>query len=293
MPFGLDPITFVARSILVFAAWVEVPIGLSVAVPTPDAPGAPVARFVRMLWIPTALGLTVALFLPAGPLAMALILPWLATTVGVAVTGLARFLARKEARFDLRELTIDAGLAYLPVGAVWAIVSRSNTDLLGFSGTKALLTANHFHFAGFGACVLVGALGRRELSPPRAWYLAAAGTVAGVALVALGITVSHTIEVVAAWELAASILVVAWLAGRAARRETRTPTRVLLALSSLSGILPAALAIHFSMTGFERLSDEAFHRMVLFHGLINAVGFVGAGLAGLHLARPRSLSASS
>ncbi|HTJ81514.1 MAG TPA: YndJ family transporter, partial [Polyangiaceae bacterium] len=85
--------------------------------------------------------------------------------------------------------------------------------------------------------------------------------------------------------LAASILIVAWLAGRAARRASRPIARALLAVSALSGFLPAALAIHFSMTGFERLSDDAFHRMVLFHGLVNAVGFIGAGLAGMRLSR--------
>jgi hypothetical protein len=281
---ALDAITLVARGILAFGAWVVVPLGLTVAVTSPEGPAARVSRVALRAWPFGALALTVSLVLPTSSLSLALALPWLVTAGLVALTGVARFVGRSAARFDLAELAIDAGLVYLPVGAAWACVARSNLDMLGFAGTKALLTANHFHYAGFGACVLVGALGR-DRARTKLWNVAAAGTVSGVALVALGITVSHVIEVIAAWSLAACILVVAWLVGRAAREARATAPRVLLGISGLAGLVPAALAVHFSMTGFERLSDEAFRRMVLFHGLVNAAGFVGAGLLGLRLSR--------
>jgi hypothetical protein len=34
------------------------------------------------------------------------------------------------------------------------------------------------------------------------------------------------------------------------------------------------------MTGFAALDGAGFRRMVLFHGLVNSVGFVGLGIAG-------------
>ena len=74
--------------------------------------------------------------------------------------------------------------------------------------------------------------------------------------------------------------------GGAGRDAESTAPRVLLGVSAIAGLVPAALAVHFSMTGFERLSDEAFRRMVLFHGLVNAVGFIGAGLVGFRLSSP-------
>jgi hypothetical protein len=277
----VTPASFLAHAILVFGALVVVQLAWWIA-----GRGVPtfLARLfarVRVLGVLAALGLAWALFRPGTPEAVGLSGVWVG--IGLVSAGLAvlRF-ATRERRFDLPEIAIDFGLGYLAVGAVWAFVYRANLSLVGFSGTQALLTANHFHFAGLGASVLVGALGR--LGPvDRLWKAGGLGTVFSIALVAVGISLSRAVELIAAWTLVACILVTAVVLLRAARRARDPRARVLLGISSLAGVTPALLAVHFAWGGFAELREESFHRMVLWHGLFNAVGFVGAGLAGVSL----------
>ena len=111
-----------------------------------------------------------------------------------------------------------------------------------------------------------------------------------VVLVALGITLNHTVEVLAAWTLAGCVVLVAIaILGEARRAESRV-ARALLGVSGFSGLAPAALAAHFAWSGFAALSDAAFERMVIWHGLVNAIGFVGCGLAGVYLELRRRTS---
>src|SRR5262249_55918860 len=148
-----------------------------------------------------------------GDLAALLTLPWLAFSGLVALAGLARFLAHRFS--SAPELCIAAGLLYLPVGAIWFMLSRFGANPLGFSDTIVLLTAVHFHYAGYALPILAGCTGRwlarNAAASMRLFRFMAAGVVAGMALVAAGITVtaltgSSVLESAAVAVLALSVL---------------------------------------------------------------------------------------
>lgn len=285
MTFDVDPLTLLARAILALGAGLIVPVGMIPTTPDGADRAARFHRFVRRLLSPAAVPLLVSLVTATSDLAPILALPWVAASALVAALGARRLVARArtERRFDLAELAIDAGFAYLPVGAVWAWVYRADVDLLGFAGVQALLTANHFHFAGFGMCVLVGLVGRRLGPAAGPTYRAAALlAVLAVALVAAGITISHTLEVAAAWALVLGVILTAVNLVRASRASRGVP-RALLVVSAIAGVIAAGFAAHFATGGFARLDAVALRRMLFFHALVNAIGFVGAGLTAFAL----------
>ena len=53
-----------------------------------------------------------------------------------------------------------AGLVYLAVGGVWTVIARAGLRPLGFPDLIVLLTAVHFHYAGFALPVLAGLVAR-------------------------------------------------------------------------------------------------------------------------------------
>lgn len=223
--------------------------------------------------------LALGIFLRGHRVAFAFAAPWVVASLLVALHGAGRFLTTPRKR--LAESLLDLGALYLPVGAIWAFVYVANVPLLGFAGTQALLTAAHFHYAGFGACVVLGLLGRTTTSAVYAPTAIVHG--AGVALVAIGITASRTVERFAAWALAA-----AFIAGGVLLISRRRP---LLVVAGLVTLLSGALAIHFASQGFVALSDERFSRMIRLHGVPNALGFVLLSIVAFRLDPPASRAA--
>jgi hypothetical protein len=268
------------------------PLGLAL-VPGRELPtGFALASGAVLLAGPCAL---LASLLAPGPYAAALAAPWLAATLLVALVGLLRLRGR-ERRWDVHELALDAGMLYLPVGAVWLLASRAGVELLGFREPIVTFTAAHFHYAGFAAPVIVGLLGRSLGEPSRGLlYRGAAGVVIlGIPLVAAGIQFSRSIELPAALLLSAgmfgaAVLLVrtglgALLSGPGAARLGG----LLRVLGGLSLVFSMFLAVLFASTGSAtRGSTEPLipHAdMANLHGIANALGFSLLSLLGFTLA---------
>jgi hypothetical protein len=150
---GDSPETTLIQRLVLLGILVIVPLALSLA------PGAVVHESSLYRWSvfaqPACALATVASFiLEPGTLAAVLAAPWFCLNVMLAVWGLGRLFKR-----DLRtaeELSISAGLLYLPVAGFWLVVSRLGIQLAGFGDTIILLTVAHFHYAAFGAPTLSG-----------------------------------------------------------------------------------------------------------------------------------------
>jgi hypothetical protein len=278
------PLEPIAR-LLLLAAMVITPLALPLAAPPERAPYARAAHRAAVVAQPFAAALlVVAFYQPTGPTAALLAAAWLLPTGLAALTGLLRLMARGDAQVD--ELCIDAGLIYVPVGAVWLLFNRLGLNPLGFGDTIVLLTAVHFHYAGFAAPILAGLLGRQiAIVRPAAWplfRLVAAGVIAGIALVAAGITLARStplVEVAAALLFAASLLGLAALAlsiglsaiaGRLAR--------ALLAISAASLVVTMLFAASYAVGQFLGRPIVGIPRMVQVHGWLNAFGFALCGL---------------
>jgi hypothetical protein len=132
-----------------------------------------------------ALALVVSFAVPPGPVAPVLAVPWLALCgaagLAAAVHGVPRLpdLLRP---VRAAELGVDASLAFLAVGATFAAMDRLGLAPMGFSPAIILLTATHFHFAGFGLLALASLFAARR-SALRGPVIA---LVAGMPITALG-----------------------------------------------------------------------------------------------------------
>lgn len=272
-----------AEAMVAVAAVVVVPLALPLLrTPHRDGRDAPTYRAARAAVRVCGPLLAIALVMRGHPAAVPLAAPWLIASALVALHAVGRFATTPRRR--LEEALLDLGGLYLPVGAAWAFAYVANVPVMGFVGTQALLTAAHFHYAGFGACVVLGLCGRALGGTRAALYTPTAIVHGlGVALVAIGITTSHAVERLAAW-----LLAVAFVSGGLLLVSLR---RRLLILAGLVTLLSGALAIHFASGGFAALSADRVARMIRLHGVPNALGFVLLGIVGFRLAPPRSRAA--
>lgn len=208
------------------------------------------------------------------PLAVWAALPWLLLCLGLALTNLRELLVRKPR--TLAPWVRLAAHLYLPVGSVWTLFYQAGIQPLGFPPVIVLLTGVHFHYAGFALPWLTGRwLGRRPHG--RSGRVCAAGVMAGVPLVALGITSSQlglppSVETVAVTVLAGSAFGVShgylvWSG------QTRGASRYLFALGGLALALGMVLALLYGWRTAVPLEWVTIPAMYTVHGSLNSWGF--------------------
>jgi len=286
--------TWLIERLLLLSALVFTPVTLSL-VATPASSGRHPLPFraAALLQPFAALLVVVSFYTRTGRAAALLTAGWILVTGLVALFGFWRLWQRwslRKSLLPLEELCIDAGLAYVTVGGGWLFLSRWGLNPLGFSDTIVLLTAVHFHYAGFAAPILTGLAGRRiKPGPARKFYLpAAAGVVAGPPLVAAGITLSRGVEVLSAIILALSLFTLAMLTLFVIVPALKhRAARWLLVLSSLAVIVTMLFACLYAVGRFTGSGAVSLPLMVQVHGLSNALGYVLCGLLGWLLANPQ------
>jgi hypothetical protein len=202
-------------------------------------------------------------------------MPWLATTMCLAMVGLTD--VGRHLRGPPHRLCIDAGLIYLGVGGAWAALHRAGVRPLEFDSVIVLLTAIHFHYAGFLLPVLASL--PMQQAPGRLARLAGLGVIGAMPMVAAGITATQLgsgtwLECLAAWFLAATGtltgVVYVRLAGKSAHGGLVRVLWGIAGVSLIGGMVLASLyACRFSWP-MEWLDIPA---MRAFHGTANALGF--------------------
>ncbi|MEA2621903.1 MAG: hypothetical protein QOH61_813 [Chloroflexota bacterium] len=238
------------------------------------------ARMVPGPWaaLLTALALVAAFASPPGPLAAAMALPWLAFAYGLAAAATLHGLRRLPQLLHPRRAAELAGVVaagFLAVGGTFIVVDRLGIEPLGFSGTIVMLTAVHFHWAGFGL-LAVGAwlAGRR----PRLGPLAL-GLMAGIPVTAAGFVLgSSVLSALGALMTGASGIGIglALLLGRSLHPGARRLGLALAGLALLIG-MPVGIAWASALAlGTTFLDIDA---MVRTHGALNAVAVTLAALA--------------
>jgi hypothetical protein len=282
-----------SSALLTFAALVLVPLVLDLAGET-DEVGNPrrLLDWARLLHMPAAVLLTVGCRLEPGAVAAGLALPWVALTGLLALAGVARIARRGLA--PLWKFCRDAGLAMIAVGGAWTLADRLALHPLGFGPEIVQLTAVHFHYAGLvlpviTACVL------REFPRSRVASFAGWGVLAGVPLVALGITSAQlgggTVgEMVAAMVLAPSAMIVAVLQLRLALTGGwPRQAQALWVVAGMSLLFGMTLALLYAARDLALpLPWLNIPWMRALHGTANALGFALCGTLGWWLARRRS-----
>jgi hypothetical protein len=233
-----------------------------------------------------ALFLVAAFAFPPGPIAFGLALPWLAvggTTIALALAhGVPRLPWILHPR-HWADLTADAALAFLGVGAVFVAFDRVGFQPLGLTAQIVLLTAVHFHVAGFGLVGLGSILAKRGGT---AATLGAVGVTFGIPLTSLGWTVGlPAINALGSVVVGLSGLGVALALVRVAGLPARVRRLSIVAGAALLVGLPLGAA--WGVASWLGIGFIDIDLMARIHGSLNLTGVV---LATFALASDRSTS---
>lgn len=248
------------------------------------------SRLIQALtWtqLPCALPLVIGVSLEPGVLAMLACLPWAGWTALAAVEAVVRVRALIHKSgwrglFD-GELAIAAGLGFPVIGSGWLLCDRLAIQPLGFSPLIVLLTAVHFHHAGFTLPISAGLLTRTVVPGP--WRITALTVVVAVPLVAIGITASPLLELVGGWLTAAAAIAVAL--GLLARAKTLPTFPGLLSACAGACLLAAMIfAASYALGEYRGAAWPDIMSMIHLHGAVNALGFGLLGAWAWHLSPP-------
>lgn len=222
-----------------------------------------------------ALPLVVAFGLDRGPIAAAFVLPWLGLAlIGAAATvhhGLS-MLPSILRPAHLADLGIDVAVGFWGVGATFLLLDRLGAET-GFVPIVVLLTAVHFHFAGFG---LLAMAGLSVAAHP--WLrVCVLGLITGILVTALGfVLMNDAVSAVGALAVGSSGIgvAVAFLSGGSSGR------RVWLYRAAGAALLVSMpMGIAWSLAILANLSFIDLDMMVRTHGVLNSTGVLLAVVA--------------
>ncbi|MDC7122652.1 YndJ family transporter [Cellulomonas fimi] len=271
-------------------ATVVLPLGLRLLGPLV------VARPGSLAWPLAGLAAAVSVWLPVGPVASALSLPFAVASAVLAVLGV-RVAVQPSATPHARVQrgAVATALVTPAIGAAALVAERAGWGLLGFGGTYLTLTVPHMLFAGFGACLVAGLVA--GVAPGRPADVAAVAVPVGVLLVLAGYFVSDAAELLGAVVLTAAL----WCAAAAVLRAPAAVTdaegaaggdarraRVLLRTGAVVVVVAMLPALWWAAGESLGLPHPGLDVMVATHGVANALGFVVCTLVGLAVLDRRS-----
>jgi hypothetical protein len=155
---------------------------------------------------------------------------------------------------------------------------------LAFSDEIVMLTAVHFHYAGFALPVLCGLAATKRPGPLA--MTAVLGVVTGVPLTAVGITLSQLgigvgVETVSTWITAGAGLLTAVLYFRLFfDSRSRLAVRALWGITAVTLTIGMILAASYGSRGIIQLDWLTIPWMRAVHGTANSLGFALSGLLG-------------
>lgn len=286
------PELFVALAFLVL-----VPLGLGIVADAFRFEELPLPyRLAVSGQLPAALSAIGALALPVGTIfAVALALPWVAVTISIAFVGARRLRSRGLTPFPLPELAADAALLYVPVGAV-AFVLHTADITFHFKPIIVLLTVVHYHYAGFVLPLVAGMAGRIVADEQgrfgktllgRAMAATTLVIVVNLALIAVGITFSPLVEVLAVAFFTVAVAIFALCILFEVGPRIGRGRQVLLSISALSIVWTMALALAYGYSAYPGTPELlTLNEMILRHGSVNAFGFALPALLAIRWKTP-------
>ncbi|PHN03068.1 YndJ family transporter [Flavilitoribacter nigricans] len=240
-------------------------------------------------YYPIAAGsLLLAHLLGPGPLSGLLATPWLLFS-GYILLSVYRQWRSRQAPLSLFWLVRLLALVYLCIGAMWAVADRFSWQPLGFDPLIVLLTAVHFHYAGFALLWLAGKALQWE-HPQWVNYLLSSVAL-GVPLTAVGITTSQWgwspwIETAAVLIMAAGGIAVGLSYLRAAFfGKQAVICSICWSLAGVSLLLGMSLAILYGWRYYHPIPWLSIPWMYAVHGSLNSLGFALPALLGWYFQR--------
>lgn len=286
----------VIELLFLLAPLVIVPLGLDLCARTLRmAPFERFWRIARRIQLLAALLVTASFWIPPGLEATVLVVPWFCFGCLAGIVALKGLIRGGYKQFG--STCVAASFVYWPVGCAWLAASRLGLTPMGFQEPIVLLTAVHFHFAGFAAPLLaMAAAGETKKRGPlarRLFAAVAAGVLAGPGLLAAGFVIGPRVKLAAALLVACSEagLSLYFLAGIAKLRPRLA--QVFVSLSAISVLLAMVLAAVWAIGEFPLQPFVHLSEMAKFHGAANALGFILCGLIGWTLATRTAFEAGA
>ena len=254
---------------------VAVPLMLRALDHPSDATAGRLLDVVRRAAIPALLALAVA-FAVASPSRGVLAVPWLVVAgLGAAAAG---FDALSVARRDVgavirpsRRHATWAALVFLAVGAGHAAADRFGVQPFGFAPTIVLLTAVHFHIAGF--VLLVAGLDTERVGPWMGTRIGLGATIIGIPVTAIGFFGVSVAALVGALLVSAGGALIGGGVLLTASHRQSEPGRWLARVAGLSLLIAMPLAAAYAIGQASGTSWLDVPLMARTHGALNVLGF--------------------
>lgn len=236
----------------------------------------------------------VAMWLPPGKRAGLVSLGWMVICGLMAAAGAAelgslilRWLTpyppgESRLRSHLSEIAACVARLDLAVGGAWLVTSRFGVRPMGIQEPIGLLTAVHFHFAGFATAMIASTTLRcAEKRGEQRWLRRVVMLVISLpVVVAAGFVISPALKMAAAVVFSGSVAGLALFLWAQGGLVEDSLARKLLRTASAVVLVGMALSATYAVADFVGSDLLPIPRMATTHGVINAVGFCLFGLLG-------------
>jgi YndJ-like protein len=208
----------------------------------------------------------------------------MAVCVVLAGDGVRRIVseAGRGVHATLVQIALAVARIDLAVGGAWLVASRLGMRPMGIQEPVGLLTAVHFHFAGFATATIAAAtLAFAEKGGSQRWLRRVVLLVLVLPyMVAVGFVISSPLKMTAAILFSASVATLAIFLRSVARQVGDATARTLLQVAAGAVFAGMLFAAAYAVADFVGSDALTIPQMTRTHGILNAVGFCLPGLLG-------------
>ena len=280
---GVAPLGAIELMFL-FAPLVIVPLGMELG--RIIGADTPLTRFARRVQPFAAAFAIAALWLPPGRTAGGLACVWMMVCLSMTLAAIIELFSLAESQADgnthstMQGITVALAQLDLSVGGAWLVASRLGLRPMGIQEPIGLLTAVHFHYAGFATAMIAAAMlqfaAQRQEYRWLRWLVA---VVIGMPfVVAAGFVVSPQLKLGAAALFSTSVAGLAVVLRSCAKRLQSGTARILFQVASVSVFAGMVLSTAYALADFRGSDVLSIPQMARTHGILNAVGFCLPGL---------------
>lgn len=224
--------------------------------------------------------LAISFMNPPSMVSAAYAVPWFITRLAIVCDVMLTW--RQLPAKTPGQLCFDCAFIFPAIGAAWLVANRAGWTPWNFDPLIVLLTAAHFHHAGFTLPLMAGLNAKAS---PGCWTrFSCVAILLGVPLVAVGITCTHFGVLSFVEPFGVTVLVLGALGvsvsqmRRGLEREWSLWTRAGFVISGVSLLAAMLLALGFGLRYVLPNLALTMPQMWAIHGTLNAFGF---GLCGI------------
>ena len=238
-------------------------------------------EWIGYLGVPAGVLLAIGFLIKPSILAALFSIPWLLLTTILAGQKLNDWGVAKS--LTSPHLCHLSAYLFLPIGAAWAFADRLGFQPLDFDATIVLLTAAHFHYAGF-ILPTIAAFALPKFN--QKWNrIIAWAVILGIPLVAIGITGTHLdlptwIEVLAVTIMVFGGFSTGLLHSGLGWKNLKKGYGKLWLLAGLALMAGMLLALGYGWRHYYLIPTLTIPWMYAVHGTLNAVGFAVPAILG-------------